>query len=58
MMARIVDEATELGATRVGFLMGPNCVEWVSALGYTDSEIGAWPGKYLERRLLFYSKRL
>jgi hypothetical protein len=58
MMARIVDEASELGATRVGFLMGPNGVEWVSALGYTDSELGEWPGDYLERRLLLYSKRL
>ncbi|MFX1369850.1 MAG: GNAT family N-acetyltransferase, partial [Promethearchaeota archaeon] len=58
MMARIVEEAKELGVTRAGFLMCPNGIEWVSSLGYVDSELGPWPGEYLDRRLLLYSKRL
>jgi GNAT superfamily N-acetyltransferase len=54
MMARIIDEISERGATRVTFLMGPNSTEWVTRLGYTDSEIGAWPGDLSERRLRLY----
>jgi len=58
MMARIVDEISERGATRVTFIMGPNATKWVTGLGYTDSESGAWPGEYLERRLLLYELKL
>jgi hypothetical protein len=58
MMARIVDEIEEKGATRVTFLMGSNATQWVADLGYMDSEIGAWPGEYLERRLLLYELQL
>jgi N-acetylglutamate synthase-like GNAT family acetyltransferase len=58
MMARIVDEIDSVGATRVTFLMGPNATEWVTSLGYIDSEIGAWPGEYLERRLLLYELQI
>ncbi len=54
MMARIVDEIDSMGATRVTFLMGPNGTEWITSLGYIDSEIGAWPGEFSERRLLLY----
>ncbi|MFW9802334.1 MAG: GNAT family N-acetyltransferase [Candidatus Thorarchaeota archaeon] len=58
MMARILDEIPERGATRVTFLMGPNATEWVTGLRYTDSEMGAWPGVYSERRLLLYELEL
>ena len=54
MMARIVDELKSIEATQVGFIMGPNATKWAKDLGYTDSELGAWPGKYSERRLLLY----
>jgi hypothetical protein len=58
MMARIVDEISERGATRATFLMGSNATTWVTGLGYTDSEIGAWPGENLERHLLLYELEL
>ncbi len=58
MMARIVDEVQSMGATRVTFIMGPNATEWVADLGYIDSEIGTWPGEFLERRLLLYELQL
>jgi hypothetical protein len=54
MMARIVDEVDSKEATRVTFRMGPNATKWVTDLGYTDSEIGAWPGDFSARRLLLY----
>ncbi|MFW9845687.1 MAG: GNAT family N-acetyltransferase [Candidatus Thorarchaeota archaeon] len=58
MMARIIDESESRGATRVTFLMGPNATQWVNDLGYTDSELGAWPGDHSKRRLLLYEFRL
>ncbi|MFX1262469.1 MAG: GNAT family N-acetyltransferase [Promethearchaeota archaeon] len=58
MMARIVDEISERGATRVTFLMGPNATNWVTGLGYTDSGMGAWPGDFSERRLFLYEVEL
>ena len=58
MMARIVDEVQSMGATRVTFIMGPNATKWVADLGYVDSEIGTWPGEFLERRLLLYELQL
>lgn len=58
MMARIVDESESRGATKVTFLMGPNATQWVNDLGYTDSELGAWPGENSDRRLILFELRL
>ncbi|MFX0053300.1 MAG: GNAT family N-acetyltransferase [Promethearchaeota archaeon] len=54
MMARIVDEISDRGATRVTFIMGSNATRWVTGLGYTDSEMVSWPGDFSERRLFLY----
>ncbi|MHA2139980.1 MAG: GNAT family N-acetyltransferase, partial [Candidatus Thorarchaeota archaeon] len=54
MMARIVDELESIEVTQVGFIMGPNATKWVTDLGYTDSEMGAWPGDFSARRLMLY----
>jgi GNAT superfamily N-acetyltransferase len=58
MMARIIDEISERGATRVTFVMGPNATKWVTGLGYTDSDMDAWPGDFSERRLFLYEVEL
>lgn len=57
MMARIVDELESIEATQVGFIMGPNATKWAKDLGYTDSELGPWPGEYSKRLLLLYEYR-
>jgi hypothetical protein len=57
-MARIADEIESMGATRVTLIMGPNATKWVADLGYTDSEMGVWPGENIGRRLLLYERRL
>ncbi len=57
MMARIVDESESIEATQVGFIMGPNATKWAKDLGYTDSELGPWPGEYSKRLLLLYEYR-
>ncbi|MHA2072304.1 MAG: GNAT family N-acetyltransferase [Candidatus Thorarchaeota archaeon] len=54
MMARIVDESESIEATQVGFIMGPNATKWAKDLGYTDSELGPWPGEYSKRLLVLY----